>query len=429
MKKKLIIPFLKKNLEEKEFWEDFGRFFGFSIGTGISFVLSINFSSYFFFLVVPLLILSLIFIKILIGTLQDNYKYLLTEIKYLNNGKHLFYYYKSQKIEFELNTFNGKPHGKYIEFYENGQVKSSANYDNGKKDGKYIEFYENGQIRCQTNYVYGLLDGIYNSFYCNGNIFRESNFVNGKNKGEIKEFYKNGNIRFSLNGDKHIFFNKDGKKKCEAIIATFFLSEEKQKVDRVKTLMDKGLVDAAEIELNRFVSTITRGGWSVNMETGSKDSITIPSEHQIEKNTYKGVWRNFRDDGSVEYELDFEDPNSDREKQLVMKTLFTKKGNFFSKKVVPYEVLVNLKTFRSVIVYGIDSRINGELVNSKVKSSAWTAFYWLRTCRFDLNVLVNNDKTNNSQSSANFIYPEGKFYKNSSDDKLITSIEDIIKFE
>ena len=105
--------------------------------------------------------------------------------------------------------------------------------------------------------------------------------------------------------------------------------------------------------------------------------------------------------------------------------------NFFNnkknrKKLANYNKSIEINPNDATIYL---KRGNGELVNSKVKSSAWTAFYWLRTCRFDLNVLVNNDKTNNSQSSANFIYPEGKFYKNSSDDKLITSIEDIIKFE
>lgn len=49
------------------------------------------------------------------------------------------------------------------------------------------------------------------------------------------------------------------------------------------------------------------------------------------------MWKNYREDGTIEYELDFDDPTSDVKNNMVSKTIFTNGGDFFSKNSVSYK--------------------------------------------------------------------------------------------
>jgi len=58
--------------------------------------------------------------------------------------------------------------------------------------------------------------------------------------------------------------------------------------------------------------------------------------HIEDSNSFFGKWKNYREDGTIEYELDFDDSNSDKVTNKVVKTIFTKGGEIFSENVVTY---------------------------------------------------------------------------------------------
>ena len=314
--------------------------FCFLVGTIISFYLSIIISTYFYFLTVPILLLTLYLIKLTITQVKDEYKHLIKKEKYLNDGRHVEYYFskkrKPQQVKFELHIIDGQRHGTYKSYFENGQKRCDYNYESGKLNGEikeyhvggnlklktqykngeiggvYKSYYENGQIEKNCNYINGKFDGLYKSyyekgnlkyktkykegiqygetksFYNNGNIFREFNLINSEYDGEIKEYFKNGNLKFLKENNKYTFYDKDYNLKCEI------------------------------------------------HSTG---------------NDFIGTWKNYREDGTIEYELDFDDTNSDVKNNKVSKAIFTKGGDFYTKIIVSYKNISG-----SNMLYGSNSQ-------------------------------------------------------------------------
>ena len=174
--------------------------FCFLAGTIISFYLSIIISTYFYFLTVPILLLTLYLTKSTITQVKDEYKQLIKKEKYFNDGRHLEYFEnKKRQAKFELHVINGERHGSYKSYYENGQIKIYSNYINGVLDGSYRHYYENGQIELDCNYINGELDGIYKSYYENGQIKLDCNGKNGEIEGVYKSYYESGNLKNQFN--------------------------------------------------------------------------------------------------------------------------------------------------------------------------------------------------------------------------------------
>ena len=311
--------------------------FCFLVGTIISFYLSIIISTYFYFLTVPILLLTLYLTKSTITQVKDEYKHLIKKEKYLNDGRHVEYYFskkrKPQQVKFELHIIDGQRHGTYKSYFENGQKRCDYNYESGKLNGEikeyhvggnlklktqykngeiggvYKSYYENGQIEKNCNYINGKFDGLYKSyyekgnlkyktkykegiqygetksFYNNGNIFREFNLINSEYDGEIKEYFKNGNLKFLKDKNKYTFFDEDNNLKCD--------------------------IQLVVVRENRDYNILL----------------------------ISGLWKNYRSDGTILYELDFEDPNSDETKNIVTKTIFTKRAELFSKKLISYNAI------------------------------------------------------------------------------------------
>jgi len=337
--------------------------FCFLVGTIISFYLSIIISTYFYLLAVPLLLLALYGIKSTITQVKDEYMRLIKKEKYLKDGCHLRYFDNNKKqVKFEINIISGKRDGAFIEYYLDGQVKVNANYnigefngphktyyendkkskdcnyekgelhgeykeyhengnlklqtqykkgtqtgetksfyDNGKKSkdcnyekgelhGEYKEYHENGNLKSQTQYKKGTQTGETKSFYNNGNIYREVNCVNGEYEGEIKEYFKNGNLKFIKNEAKYTFFDEVQK----------------------HILFDGNL------------------------------------------SLVDGVWNSYRNDGTIEYQLSFED-----KKGKSLKIIFTKSGEFYSKKYYDY------KFFKGIHV-NYSNEFSGQRLDSKI---------------------------------------------------------------
>ena len=102
--------------------------FYFIVGTIISFYLSISISNYFYLLAVPLLLITLIIVKLLITSIKDEYKSLIKEEKYLKDGCHLRYFDNNKKqVRSEIKIFNGQRHGTCKSYYENGQISKDYN--------------------------------------------------------------------------------------------------------------------------------------------------------------------------------------------------------------------------------------------------------------------------------------------------------------
>ena len=145
--------------------------FCFLSGTIISFYLSISISDYFYFLSVPVLLLTLYLIKLTIGQVKNEYKRLIKKEQYFNDGPHLEYFHdKKRQVKFELHIINGERNGAFIEYYVNGQVKVNANYNIGEFDGPHKTYYENGKKSKDCNYEKGELHGEYKEYHENGNL-------------------------------------------------------------------------------------------------------------------------------------------------------------------------------------------------------------------------------------------------------------------
>ena len=248
-------------------------------------MISMSISNNFYFLSIPVLFITLYLGKLTFGQIGDEYKRYINDEKYFNDGAHKSYFKDNvNQVQFEINIIDGKREGLYAEYHKSGAVKIKRNYKKGEPHGSHVEYHENGSIRYKTNYENDIQFGKTLSFYKNGNIFREFNLVNGKYEGEIREYFNDGNLKFLINGNKHAFYDIENKVVCD-------------------------------IEL-----------------TGALSS------RQTE---FIGKWRNYRKDGSIEYQLDFDDTNSNQEEKTVVKTIYTKAGDLYNKAVINYKTIDN----------------------------------------------------------------------------------------
>jgi antitoxin component YwqK of YwqJK toxin-antitoxin module len=292
--------------------------FCFLSGTIISFYLSISISDYFYFLSVPVLLLTLYLIKLIIGQVKNEYKRLIKKEKYFNDGPHLEYFHgKKRQVKFELHIINGERHGSYKSYYENGQIELECNYINGELDGIYKSYFINGQIETDCNYINGELDGIYKSYFINGQIETDCNYEKGELHGEYKEYHENGNLKLQTQckkgtqtGETKSFYDNGNKYREKNLINDEYEGE-------IKEYFKNGNL--------KFVS------YNDNYTFYKNNNIACEIEYG---NPPKGIWKNYRDDGTIEYKLDFDIKYADR----VLKTIYTKGGDIYSKKEYGYEI-------------------------------------------------------------------------------------------
>tara|TARA_B110001450_G_scaffold256027_1_gene285156 strand:+ start:902 stop:1921 length:1020 start_codon:yes stop_codon:yes gene_type:complete len=257
--------------------------------TLLLFVLSNTVSIYFYYLAVPVLILTIYICYLCYGQIKNSYDGNAKKEDFLEDGENTTYYSNKNKKQI-VNLKNGLRHGHFISFHENGNKSCECEYDLGKKHGSFTSFHYNGNIEFKTFYKDGVQNGETVSFYDNGNLFREFNLIDGECIGDVKEYFKNGNVKFSLIDGIHSFYDESKVMRCKA--------EFSQPIE-------------AKYE--------------------SQDSYA---------DNFKGVWSNFRKDGSLEYQLDFDDSISDNdlsnEINSVLKTVYTKGGEIFMKKSYSY---------------------------------------------------------------------------------------------
>lgn len=106
---------------------------------------------------------------------------------------------------FLFGFYQGKRHGKWINFYSNGQKAEERFYDNGTKINTLKRWYENGQLQLQCKFIEGEYDGNYQEWYPNGQLYKDMHYKNGYEEGPQKMYYDNGKIRSN-------YVQKNGKR-------------------------------------------------------------------------------------------------------------------------------------------------------------------------------------------------------------------------
>lgn len=252
-------------------------------------LLLLSFSNNFiYFISIPACILLIITFIMIIISFKDNYNSLKTKEEYLSDGRHVFNHsYSGKEI---VNLKNGKRNGLYQEYYKNGQLKEEINYKNGKFDGLWKAWYENGNIKAEINYKDDIQEGETFSYREDGSLFRNSNFVNGEYSGDGFEYYENGNTRMIYNGEKYIFFSEDGIKRCEVFIC----------------------IEAVNGRVFANQRPTFTGTW-----------------------TNKGIWKNYMEDGSIDFELSDWNYKTNR----VMKKTYTGYKDMHESSQVNFNVL------------------------------------------------------------------------------------------
>ena len=298
----------------------------------ISFILSFYISNDFYLLLIPLLLLFGYSLFLILPEEYDNYLRYCRNENFMSNGSHTI---KKENGKYIVNLLNGKRHGSFVKYFINGQIKLECNYKNGEIGGAYKLYYENGQIEKNCNYINDKLDGVYKSYYENRQIKLDCNFINGAFDGVYKSYYENGNLK------KQSHY-KNGVQVGES--SSFYVDKSKFRVVNFANGKHVGVVK------EYFENGNLKFLQDKNKYTFYDEDNNIKCEiHTKGYYDFIGTWKNYREDGTIEYELDFDDPNSDEKNNIVSKTIFTKGGDFFSKNNVSYEIISGSKMLYSSI--------------------------------------------------------------------------------
>ena len=103
-------------------------------------------------------------------------------------------------------------HGKHIEYHENGSLKCETEYFDGIRQGHCINYYDNGNKLRDTYYLNDMRNGKTIWFYENGLKAREFDMKNDEIYGEVIEYNKVGTLKFKNEGINYLFFNSRGQK-------------------------------------------------------------------------------------------------------------------------------------------------------------------------------------------------------------------------
>lgn len=257
----------------KQAARDYTNTLYFIIGSLVSLILSISISPYFHFITIPLLAITAVGVSISFKEIKKKYYIELKNEKNFDDGLHKKFF-KNKK----------------------NQVQLELNILRGKRHGRFIEYYKSGQMKHNCNYSNGKLNGEYMSYHENGELEYQTKYNNGIQSGETKSYYNNGNIYRS-------FKWSDGDYEGE-----------------IKEFHKNGNL--------KFVNE------SKNYTFYKNNNIACEIEFSKQP---KGIWKNYRDDGTIEYELDFNIKYADR----VLKTVYTKGGDIYSKDEYGWEMVLN----------------------------------------------------------------------------------------
>ena len=162
-----------------------------------------------------------------------------------------------------ISVLHGQLDGLYEEYDNKGNIEHRGNYNNGSQHGLW-KYYKNGDFKNENKYHLGTRVIQMSELKKNTNS-DDKELIDKKllsiSDGKRTEYYNSGSIRMINSNDTYSFYSKnelnDSIKKCEIIIE----------------------IDKALDYRNNFL-------------------------HAFEP-VLKGIWSNFRNDGSLDYQIDF----------------------------------------------------------------------------------------------------------------------------
>tara|TARA_Y100001954_G_C15741349_1_gene568565 strand:+ start:113 stop:1045 length:933 start_codon:yes stop_codon:yes gene_type:complete len=149
--------------------------------------LSINVSVYFYFLSIPLLLISIWASKSCFEAISSSYSSLSKNEKYFEDGEHqINFLHGPKQIQYIINIKSGLRHGDYKEYHTNGQLFVKSQYNKGVQYGETLVYYNNG------------------------NLYRKFNLKDGRHDGIIEEYYddKFKNLKFVLLNNVYTFYSQ-----------------------------------------------------------------------------------------------------------------------------------------------------------------------------------------------------------------------------
>jgi antitoxin component YwqK of YwqJK toxin-antitoxin module len=159
-------------------------------------------------------------------------------------------------------------------------LSSSILVKDGKRHGTYFIYHKNGKLYLESNYKEGIQHGPFYIYNDNGVLVREEHYIDGDYNGDAKDYHDNGSLRMIQDKNYFQFFDENSKKRCEIFIKTKNVTKEEH----------------AEI----YPETVNNCWFKFIGIMGFR-CLYLPF----------GVWRNYNVDGSIDFELDFQDNQLD----------------------------------------------------------------------------------------------------------------------
>ena len=103
------------------------------------------------------------------------------------------YFYSNGNIEFSVETYNGKKHGKATYWDDLGNLINEVDYKMDKIDGLWISYYISGNVKYRSNYLENKRHGLMIEYYPDG---KQKKITTYESDNEITS------ITFDMHGNK-----------------------------------------------------------------------------------------------------------------------------------------------------------------------------------------------------------------------------------
>jgi|TARA_B110000259_G_scaffold119127_1_gene135489 antitoxin component YwqK of YwqJK toxin-antitoxin module len=202
------------------------------------------------------------------------------------------------------------PDGSYHQnFYDSDQAQQTFTLKNGKREGPSHGYYENGQLKFEINYENGFQTGESVFYDKSNNRIRNSEYSNDEYLNKSTEFYTGGNIRMIQNKSNYTFYDNNSNLRCEIHIQSEILT-----MDEYRAILKTG-------------NCWSKWHWNEDIRCMYKPM---------------GVWKEFNDAGILVFELNFENYDIHKYKELnVLKTNYDSEGAITSTELIsPQELYI-----------------------------------------------------------------------------------------
>ena len=203
---------------------------------------------------------------------------------------------KTDSNKIVIGILNGQFDGSYEEYNNKGNIELKGNYREGSKYGFWEYFDNEGNIKHRGNYDNGKKHGLW-KYYKSGVFKNELEFHFGSEIIQISELKKNTDSYDQELIDKNLFSISDGKR------TEYYNSGSIRMIN-----YDNTYSFYLDNELN---DPIKKCEIIIEIDKVLNDRY---SYLQAFEPVLKGIWSNFRIDGSLDYQLDFSEYTKNNKK-------------------------------------------------------------------------------------------------------------------